>query len=747
MKSHSAPRLFLLSGLVVTAALSPGLFGTQGTERSAKDPGTTGPVLVPYVVEAARALVPVDGQLFVLNPVDRDLPGGRLELTGLRVLLEGVWIEDRPLELTLEGDPRFAELFASVERLPREVTELHRENVLVPDDVAPYAGPEVTTAMRDIEAQLATLRAEWSAGRPEPFVALDFQFQLDQLFAPEDAPGTERTVGLELSWRDAAGQTGVTRTERTVRRLAAPLAVPLTLARTTDGRNLAATTPHEHAGDLHVHSCHGEAAGACAPSGNCGAESFQLSGSFTYAQLKTQYVALGVDWFTATDHSYCIDSPSEYGTVTNECSALTNTSFIAIPDIELSSDEAGAQQGSDLGDAICLGATQSNHMGAHGISTWKHGGQEAFWGFCDGLFTDELDSFPSNIDKIRNEGGYPIANHPAGSSFGWNSVAGLTGIESNDMHGIEIWNGATMSGQGGNVGMWVDWLEAGRILYAYSGSDTHDDAFAFGANHVLLEANQPFNPKQLQRGIREGRVYLSNEHVLVHETTIGGDKLGMGSLQSLTPAQQSMVVTLEAHYNFGADTGTITLFAGADGVQETALTTSGPLTGQGVFTWPHVPFPGKTSWSRAYSESGGKTAYTNPIFYKPGTATSTPFGTGLGGANIGTLNSASSPSIGGTVELDLGGLGGAGSATLAMSASQIPGGLPFAGGTLLIGLPTAFQTQVPIDGAGDGSFNFRMPFEPSLVGGLLFWQAVAITPATPQLLAFTNGLSMPIAGL
>ena len=625
------------------------------------------------------------------------------------------------------------------------MTELHRPNAVAAVDAAPFSGPDVTAAMRDIESDLAVLRSEWDAGRAQPFLALDFNFQLDQLFAPEDAPGTERTVELELDWRTATGQTGTTRVQKSVKRLAPALAVPTTLAR--NGNQLAATTPHTHAGDLHVHSCRGEAVGACAPSGNCGAESFQVSGSFTYAQLKSQYVALGLDWFTATDHSYCIDSPSEYVSVANECTALTNAAFIAIPDTELSSDESGPQQGSDLGDAICLGATEANHMGAHGISSWKHGGSEAFWGFCDGIFTDELESFPSNIDKIRAEGGYPIANHPAGSSFGWNSVASLTGIESNDIHGVEIWNGQAMSGQGGNVGMWVDWLEGGRLLFAYSGSDTHDDAFAFGANHVVLEASEAFTPANLERGIREGRVYLSNEHVLIHEATLGGDKLGMGSLQALTPQQQVQVVTLEAHYNFGTDTSTITFFAGATGVQESALTTSGPLTGQGVFTWNFIPWPGKTSWTRAYSQSGAKTAYTNPIFYKPGTATSTPFGGGLGGANIGTLASASSPAIGASVELDITAMSGATTATLAMSATQIPGGLPFAGGTLLIGLPTAFQTAVPLDGTGAGSFNFRMPNDPGLVGGNLFWQAIAITPAVPQLIAFTNGLSMPIAGL
>ncbi len=55
------------------------------------------------------------------------------------------------------------------------------------------------------------------------------------------------------------------------------------------------------------------------------------------------------------------------------------------------------------------------------------------------------------------------------------------------MHGVEIWNGGLQTGQGGNVGLWVDWLLAGRLLYAYGGSDTHDAAFDFGANHVIVD--------------------------------------------------------------------------------------------------------------------------------------------------------------------------------------------------------------------------------------------------------------------
>ena len=40
------------------------------------------------------------------------------------------------------------------------------------------------------------------------------------------------------------------------------------------------------------------------------------------------------------------------------------------------------------------------------------------------------------------------------------------GVEANELHGVEIWNGSGQTGQGGQVKGWVDWLLAGRVLYA-----------------------------------------------------------------------------------------------------------------------------------------------------------------------------------------------------------------------------------------------------------------------------------------
>jgi hypothetical protein len=745
----SSLRILAGSAAVCVIALSPQLQGGPTAALLAKQ--SAGVVLVPHVVRSARNLVPIDGQVLIYNGGEHTDSSDRVQLLGMRITLAGTVVEARGLDANLIADRRFGEIVAKIERLPESVSELGRPRIFAPLDAPEFTGPQVTSNMRDIEASLASLRNEWDAGLEQPLLAVNFSYELDQLFTPDDAPGTTRKLGIEVDYIDSSGKPHTALTSTSITRLAPLLTAPTTLNRMASGaggsKALAASTPHVHAGDLHVHSCHGEAIGACAPFGNCGAESFQVSGSFTYEQLKGQYTSLGIDWFTATDHSYCLDSANEYNTIAAECSALTDSSFLVIPDTELSSDESGPQQGSDLGDAICLGATTSNHMGAHGISSWKHGGSQEFWGFCDGLFTDELESFGGNINKIRNEGGYPIVNHPTGSSFGWNSVADLRGIENNDMHGVEIWNGVAITGQGGDVAAWIDWLEDGRILFGYSGSDTHDEAFAFGADNVTLEASEPFNPNTVQRAIREGRVYISKDHVLIHEAILTGDPLQMGSIQTLSPSQQSEIVTLEAHYNFGSDTGTITFFTGAVGVQESALTTSGPLTGQGVFTYLFIPFPLNNSWSRAYAQVGGAATYTNPIFYLPGTTSSTEFGTGLGGANVGTLGSDAAPSIGATIDLDISGLSGGTSAILAASGALIPGGLPFAGGTLLISLPPIYQVTVPLDGSGAGKHRFRMPLNTSLVGINLYWQALAATPLQSGFLAFTNGLAMTISDI
>lgn len=588
--------LFVLSASVVVWA----------ELQNREDQAQADPVLIPFTPREVRVPSTVETAVFFYSPLDSEDP---LRLESLRVSSSGFEIHRSPLDIELRGDSRFGEISALIERLPHGHSD-HEVRYFAAPDAPDFEGSQVIDVKREVGVRLQALDDQYAAGRLRPYVQVDFPLHLDQVFANDDPVGSVRDVTIQIGWVLPNGTRRTATTTRNVTLLAPPLSVPGSFAALGAG----VTT---HSGDLHVHSCHGESAGACAPSGNCTAETLQTSGSFSYAQLRSQYQALGMDWFTATDHSYCINSTSEYNTIVAECAAQTDGSFLVMPDIELSSDEVGSQVGSDLGNILCLGTTSANHMGAHQITSRIEGGDDGLLGFCDGLFGDALDSFTSNIATIRSQGGYPIAHHPEAGEFGWNSYSATQGIESNALHGVEIWNGSTQSGQGGNVGRWVDWMLDGRLLYAYSGSDTHDEAFNFGANHVLLEAGQ-FDIPGVHAALRAGRHYISNGHVLIMEAGLGGSDIAMGAMHSLPPGTGNQAYTARVHYNFGGDTSTISIFTGRDGDSaESLLCQSGPLTGQGMFECVATLDDSANSWVRAYSEAGSTTAYTNPVFFIP----------------------------------------------------------------------------------------------------------------------------------
>ena len=588
--------------LSVTLVLVP----SSGLTAAATAPsvGPHGLLVVPLAVDAVRRPLPVDARVLIYNP---DPAGGRITLTGLSVYGGGVSLVERRLAVVLEGDARFGELAAIVERLPPEIAGHHAQRQFAPEAAPQWSPHEVPERLTEIESRLSELRALLATEDESAWIEVPVRLPLDRLAAGAGAGETE--LRFEVTYRAGDGKGRRAVATHAIRRLPEWPELPAEL-----DRDLGALTLH--AGDLHVHSCHGEALNACAPSDDCAAESLQLFGSFTYAELESQYRALGLDWFTATDHSYCINDDAEYAAIAAEVAELTTSEFIAYPDTELSSDEEGPQSGIDLGDLLCLGLTEANHMGAHGIRSRKPGGNDDLLGFCDGLFSDVLDEFTDNIAAIRAEGGYAVANHPSAESWGWNSFEATGGIESGGLQGVEIWTGRTQSGQDGHVGQWVDWLLAGRILYAYSGSDTHDAAFDFGANHVIL--TEPFTPQNLKAATMGGRLFLSNGPLLALAARVDGEIALMGDIVPVTASGGP--VELRAYYSFGETPTTITLFRGAVGdAAELSLCTSAPLTDSGFFACSDTLVDGARSYYRAYAEDGAaeRTAYTNPVFFEP----------------------------------------------------------------------------------------------------------------------------------
>lgn len=620
-RSPTAPALRTAAPLALAAALSalagaPAVAAPRPPAASGGDSAAPAfaerdaePILFLLAPDAVRRprSVPAEAVVYLPGPPDRSA-----RLLRLAVTHAGRALVERELDLELVADPRFGRAAALVELLPEELAGHRGARRFAPPEASPIAAADVRDHLRELRDLVAELRRKDAEGVGPARAGIDLRLPLDRLAADGWRVGEELELRLALEVEEA-GERRTVVAPHLIRRLARRPPPPASLVRE-------AGVVSVHAGDLHVHSCHGEALDACPPSEDCAAESLQLFGSFTYAELEEQFRALGVDWFAATDHSYCINSDAEYQAIIDEIAAVTDPTFVAFPDTELSSDEAGPQRGDDLGDLLCLGLTPQNHMGAHGITSRKRGGGDGFLGYCDGIFSDVLEGFEANVSAIRAEGGYPVVNHPTASSWAWNSFEALEGIEADGVHGVEIWNGAEQAGQDGDVGRWVEWLLAGRLLYAYSGSDTHDAAFDAGFNHVLLTA--PFGEASLRTAIEGGRVYVSNGPLLALTVRAGTRSLLMGDRVAL-PADPPPApgVEVRAHYDLGVDRGAVTLYRGAVGeAGEAVLCASGALTGSGVFACGDELTTGATSWYRAYVEVSGapRTAYSNPVFFVPG---------------------------------------------------------------------------------------------------------------------------------
>ena len=603
----STKNLFSLAGLTAIA------IATQ--QEAVPTEAERGLILVPHIINTASELDGVASAIVIYDPVD----GRRVNVERIQVSSpDGVLIEQE-IGAALLGDPRFGELGSIIERLPHEIAHVQgRQRHFSDEREGFFLGHEIEEKIHTAEALLEQLRREWSDGLELPMTEEHFVIQLGELFSEDGPLGEEIEITVSATWTTPGQAQRTSTTTALITRAPLALDPPASFIQAMGAASI-------QRGDMHVHTCHGESLGACAPSGNCTAESFQVTGSFTLAELKSQFIALGSSWYTVTDHSYCINDDAEYQAIVNECASASDPSFLCLPHLELSSDEEGSQTGSDLADILCLGLTSANHMGAHGINSRIPGGGDGFLGFCDGLFSDVLTPYSQNIATVNAQGGFAIANHPTAGTFGWESYDSTAGQEGGGLHGVEIWNGGAQTGQGAAVGRWIEWLLDGRILYAYSGSDTHSQAVAYGANCVLFNG-EDFTPGNLNELLKKGRLYISDGPVLIGDVVIGGQPLSMGTVQTLPPNPPATSINSRAHYNFGSSTGTITLFRGRVGdANETVLAQSGALTGEGVFEFSHSLDLSARTWYRSYAETNGGTAYGNPVFFQPSASDPTTY--------------------------------------------------------------------------------------------------------------------------
>jgi len=590
--------------LVCAAGFGVGLLTRADAGASSLELGPSKVEILPFglleEVRVADFSVPMQVQLYNSGDASVEL----LEL--LVQTPEGVALGHKAFHnLALTGDGGFLnELYLDMERTDPDFSHRHTKRLFIPLEDYVALGPEgEAEAMRRVLQGVSDLK---KSGAPQ---MLDAPFELDlaALFGPQSQTGDVAPFEIVIRWFDGTSIQSNT-LARTITKLAPFRAAPP--GHWSYGRAVGSWVT----GDLHVHNCRDEAINGC---DSCAAESVNITGSFTNAQLKPQFQALGFDFFSSTTHSYCINTTSEFNAVLAESVALTDPSFVMLASTEVSGRETGPQSGSDSSNALCLLGFSTNevhHMGAHHITSRKPGGKDGFLDFCDNPMSGQR----FNLDEINSEGGFAVINHPASSMWGFNSLADLSGQERNNAWGVEVWNGS----EGANNfqlfhrNWWVARMVGGKLLYPYSGSDTHDSAHNFGATHTFVSG--ALTPNSLNDALKSGLNYLSNGPFLdLSISDNGGRGLGMGEVLTVNAGvvPPNYPITVSVPYNVDNNGSTIQIFRGVVGVGEVLVSSITGLTGAGTLQVPDI-LPQSTCWYRAEVNNSilTESALTTPVF-------------------------------------------------------------------------------------------------------------------------------------
>lgn len=497
-----------------------------------------------------------------------------------------------------------------LETLPVDVSHRRGDRMFLEvDEIPDLDGGEIAELAHDIEGRIHQMRDQGMAQARN----LTFHVDLAQLFPRDAQPGDEAVFDLEVIYADGQSASNMVSHTHSITLLPTHLQPPVVWQQRY-GTQLPGGFV---AGDLHVHNCRDQATLGCP---NCAAESFNVTGAFTNQQLRDQFRALGYDFFSTTTHSYCIQGSAEFANIASEANSLDLADFVVLLGTEMTNKESGPQLGSDVFDVTCfLGGQFSRgiaHMGGHGITTDKPGGQDYFLGACDGPIFEQAD----NVGETVAEGGFAIANHPGGDTISFNSVDLFEGMERNKTRGVEIWNYDVSQGGASpeHKQWWIDRLLEGKITYPYSGSDTHDEAVEFGATMTYI--NGALNDQSVLAGLKSGNSYISNGPYLSNNLVDNrGRELEMGEIYVTRPAKipANYPVSLDSYYNLGSDVATVRVYRGTVGAaDEELLAEYTNVTGQGVLhTATTIPKTGP-SWYRTELEVNGapRAAYATPCY-------------------------------------------------------------------------------------------------------------------------------------
>jgi len=331
----------------------------------------------------------------------------------------------------------------------------------------------------------------------------------------------------------------------------------------------------------------------------------------TVLDLAVEAEQANLDFLGFSDHSYCINE-TEFQIVNQNCSAADNDpDFTCLVGEELSvSDRLNDNEIILELSNTCEGTLGEAHIGAYGIDNFIE--QTPRNRHCPTNPTNQ-----GGINNITNENGISIINHPQpeGRFIDFESMFEIAGET-----GIEVWNGVWSEDNQDSLNAWINLLQNNVKVYAYSGSDSHDEVIPlYVYNSVYLDGS--LTQANLKSALSNGKVTVSNNGLVWIEAK-GQNQAGYTMQGGTATVCSGDKVTIRPHYSNVQDTCNLVVFKGRidQGSEDPTGFNFGSKSGTGPEPPTVVgedPSVTQNSYYRAECIGGSNNEYriyTNPVW-------------------------------------------------------------------------------------------------------------------------------------
>lgn len=307
----------------------------------------------------------------------------------------------------------------------------------------------------------------------------------------------------------------------------------------------------------------------------------------------------GISWLGLSDHSYCINQ-TEFNKVKTDCQNFRNSTFTCLIGEEISAAEIVDDIEIAWGcNPFGIGDDGEAHLGGYGISNIISQ-------------TPSSTHCPSDpdvqeaINNIESQNGFSVLNHPVDDTglflefLDFESIYNVSGY-----NGIEIFNDDWDTNDQASRDIWRTLLLQGKRIFAYGGTDSHDDLDDVNYNVVYLTGN--FNDTNIQTALESGYHFVSNNGEMFMEIKYNGNTYHMGETFTV---QKDDIVNISLVYDL--DSGcSIRIIKGELGYGVESQYNN-YFSGQGAYNTSNII--SNNSYFRAECFSGNKRIFTNPIW-------------------------------------------------------------------------------------------------------------------------------------